>query len=73
MIKGKLCPIVGRVSMDYTTVDLSNLDNVEVGEEVICLGDAIPVSDWAESQGTITYDIICSLGNRVKRVYLDQD
>ena len=70
LIKGHRCPIIGRVSMDYTTVDLSSLSDVEVGQEVICLGSGIPVSYWAESSGTITYDIICSIGNRVKRVYL---
>jgi len=70
LIDGVKCPIVGRVSMDYTTIDLSALPEVEVGQEVVCLGYGIPVSYWAESSNTITYDIICSIGNRVKRVYL---
>jgi alanine racemase len=72
IIRKKKCPILGRVSMDYTTVDLSSVPDAACGDEVICLSDEIPVSDWAVSAGTITYDIICSIGNRVKRVYVDQ-
>ena len=72
IINGHKCPVIGRVSMDYTTVDLSALQEVQVGQEVLCLGSGIPVSYWAESGNTITYDIICSIGNRVKRVYLDK-
>ncbi len=71
IIRGVRCPIVGRVSMDYTTVDVSKLAKVGIGDEVVCLGDEIPVSEWAESAKTITYDIICSIGNRVKRIYLN--
>ncbi|MCM8525671.1 MAG: alanine racemase [Lentisphaeraceae bacterium] len=71
IVRGVRCPIVGRVSMDYTTVDLSKVPSAEAGDEVVCLGDGIPVSDWAESSKTITYDIICSIGNRVERVYLE--
>lgn len=72
IVRGVRCPIVGRVSMDYTTIDLSGLRKVEIGDEVICLGDGIPVSDWAVSAKTISYDIICSIGNRVKRCYLEK-
>ena len=72
IIKGKKCPIIGRVSMDYTTVDLSGLPDAEVGDEVFCLSSEIPVSLWAEAERTITYDIICSIGNRVERVYLNR-
>ena len=71
IVRGVKCPIVGRVSMDYTTIDLSRVPDAESGDEVICLGDEIPVSDWAVSNKTITYDIICSIGNRVERVYLE--
>ena len=72
IVRGVKCPILGRVSMDYTTVDLSAVPNAECGDEVICLNDDIPVSGWAVSAETITYDIICSIGNRVKRVYINE-
>lgn len=71
-IGGKRCPIVGRISMDYTTVDVSLVKNVRAGDEVICLGkcgrDSITPDDWAAIKGTHAYDIICSLGSRVQRI-----
>ena len=70
IVRGVKCPILGRVSMDYTTVDLSGVPDASCGDDVICLGKDMPVSEWAVSAGTITYDIICSIGSRVKRVYL---
>ena len=71
-IGGRRCKIVGRISMDYTTVDVSNVPGVRAGDEVICFGtcgrDAITPDDWAVLKGTHAYDVICSLGNRVQRV-----
>ena len=71
-IGGKRCKIIGRISMDYTTVDVSEVKNVKPGDEVICFGkcgkDSITPDDWAALKGTHAYDIICSLGNRVQRV-----
>ncbi len=72
LIAGQRCPIVGRVSMDYTTVDVSHVPQVAVGDEVICLGSAgnetITPDDWALLKGTHAYDILCSIGSRVARV-----
>ena len=71
-IGGKRCKIIGRISMDYTTVDVSDVKNVKPGDEVICFGkcgkDSITPDDWAALKGTHAYDIICSLGNRVQRI-----
>jgi alanine racemase len=71
-IGGKRCKIIGRISMDYTTVDVSSVKNVKPGDEVICFGkfgkDSITPDDWATLKGTHAYDIICSLGNRVQRI-----
>ena len=71
-IGGKRCKIIGRISMDYTTVDVSDVRNVKPGDEVICFGkcgkDSITPDDWAMLKGTHAYDIICSLGNRVQRI-----
>ena len=71
-IGGKRCKIIGRISMDYTTVDVSDVPNVKPGDEVFCFGkcgkDSITPDDWAALKGTHAYDIICSLGNRVQRI-----
>ena len=71
-VGGRRCKIVGRISMDYTTVDVSDVPDVKAGDEVICFGkcgdDAITPDDWAALKGTHAYDIICSLGTRVERV-----
>ena len=71
-IGGRRCKIIGRISMDYTTVDVSDVPNVKPGDEVVCFGkcgnDSITPDDWAALKGTHAYDIICSLGNRVQRV-----
>ena len=72
-IHGQLCDIVGRASMDMITVDVSNLENVKVGDEVILFGvspDANAVADWSE---TIAYEILCNVGAHVSREYLDKD
>jgi alanine racemase len=75
LIRNRPCPILGRVSMDYTTVSLEQVPEAECGDDVICLGgtgpSAISVEDWAQLKGTHPYDIICSFGRRVERRYLD--
>jgi alanine racemase len=71
-IGGRRCRIVGRISMDYATVDVTGVEGVAAGSEVICLGkcgdDSITPDDWAKFKGTHAYDIICSFGGRVLRV-----
>ena len=71
-IGGRRCKIIGRISMDYTTVDVTGVEGVKPGDEVICFGacgkDSIAPDDWAELKGTHAYDIICTLGNRVQRI-----
>ena len=74
LIGGVHCPILGRISMDYTVVDISNTPNeVKVGDEVILLGrqqDAeITVKQWGEYKNTHSHDIWCAIGHRVERVY----
>ena len=76
IVGGKLCPVVGRISMDYTTVDVTGVKDVKPGDEVICFGrsgrHSITPDDWAALKGTHAYDIICSLGNRVERKVVDR-
>ncbi len=72
ILNGIHCPILGRTSMDYTTIDITNIPNAKVGNEVICLGDGITTADWARAKGTVPYEVICSIGNRVERVIVEK-
>lgn len=73
LIRGKACNIIGRVSMDYLTVDLNGCPDSKVGDPVVLVGKSgkreITVEDWARIKQTHPYEIICSLGKRVERVY----
>ena len=74
LIRGEEAPVLGTVTMDYTIVDVGRIPKVEVGDEVILFGRQrkreITVAYLAEQSGTIPYDITCSLGKRVKRIFL---
>jgi alanine racemase len=74
LVRGRRAPIVGRVSMDYTTVDVSRVPGVEVGDEVVLFGaqggERISVAEVARQAGTIPYEVTCSVGKRVPRVYV---
>ncbi len=74
LIRGIPCPVLGRISMDYTTIALDQAPEATVGDEVVCLGGegplAISVEDWANLKGTHSYEIICSIGTRVERRYV---
>ncbi len=73
LIRGAAAPILGRLSMDYLTVNLDDIPSAAPGDTVTLLGRdgdiEIPVQDWANLKGTHAYDIICSIGSRVARVY----
>jgi len=75
LVRDHPCQVLGRVSMDYTTVSLEQVPEARCGDEVVCLGGegptAVSVEDWAQLKGTHPYDIICSIGNRVERRYVE--
>jgi len=73
VIRGKACPVLGRVSMDQVTVDITELgpDNIpSPGEGAEVLGDIIGVDELAEAGGTIGYEILTSLKGRYSRNYV---
>lgn len=70
-IHGQLCDIVGRVSMDMITVDVSAVDKVGVGEEVTLFGGSPNVCDLADCSQMIPYEILCNVGAHAKREYLE--
>ena len=73
LIKGSRVPIVGTICMDMALVDITGLEGVQIGEEVVLIGsqgsENITAHDWAEWQGTIPYEILCAIGPRVPRIY----
>ncbi len=73
ILRGKFAPIVGRISMDLTIVDVTDVPDVELDEEVILLGEqnglSITAEDLAEQIDTISYEIACSLTHRIPRIY----
>ena len=74
LVNGELCPVLGRISMDYTTISLENAPEAKPGDEVVCIGRQkdrfIPFEEWAQLKGTHVYDLLCSIGMRVRRRYL---
>jgi alanine racemase len=72
-IGGRRAPIVGRVSMDLVTVDVTGIPEAEspVGALVDLIGPHIPIDKVAAEAGTIGYEILTSLGRRYRRRYLD--
>ncbi|MCH8178015.1 MAG: alanine racemase [Proteobacteria bacterium] len=72
-IHGRLCDNVGRVSMDMITVDVSGIKSVEVGDQVILVGESPEASDLADWSETIAYEIFCNVGAHVRRPYLNKD
>lgn len=76
LIRGKRAPIVGRVTMDLTMVDTTEIDEIALGDEVVLWGEQAgarigidEVAAWAQ---TIPYDLLCSMGKRVVRLFLEE-
>jgi alanine racemase len=74
LIRGKRAPIVGRISMDLCTADITDIPCCQVGDEVVMLGhqhnEYISANELAEKSHTISYDILCALGKRAPRIFL---
>lgn len=73
LIRGRRFPVIGRVSMDAITVDVSAMREIAVGDRVTLIGsdgnESITVADMAKWAGTIPYEILTGIGQRVKREY----
>jgi len=74
LVRGKRCPLLGRVTMDLMVIDVSHIADVEVRDEVVLMGKQggaeIPCAELAEKAGTITWEITTRIGQRVKRVFV---
>lgn len=76
VVKGVRAPIVGRVCMDSTMIDVSNVPDVRLGDEVVIFGgdgtNGVTVDEVAEKLGTINYEVVSTVMARVPRVYVDK-
>ncbi|HYP07402.1 MAG TPA: alanine racemase, partial [Bryobacteraceae bacterium] len=74
IVCGKYAPILGAVSMDLTTVDVTHCPEVTIGQAVTILGSegglTIDAQEIARQAGTISYSVLCGISSRVKRVYV---
>lgn len=74
LVRGKRCALLGRVTMDLIMIDVSGIEDVDPGEEVVLMGrqgeGEISAAELAERAGTITWEIITRIGSRVRRVYV---
>lgn len=73
-VSGVKVPVVGRICMDQCMIDVSSVNNINVGDEVIVFGNggdnSETASSLAQSAGTINYEILCAVGNRTPRIYV---
>ncbi len=73
LVRGGRAPVAGRISMDLTTIDVTDIDGVQQGDEVILLGRqgdvTISADEMASWANTISYEILTSIGARVPRIY----
>ena len=74
LVRGRRCSLLGRVTMDLMVIDVSHLEHVDLGDEVVLMGrqgeEEIPCAELAEKANTITWDITTRIGARVRRVYV---
>ena len=73
LVRGKRCPVRGRISMDQTTIDITGVPNAEIGDRVTLIGadgnEAVTVQELADRASALPYEIMSGLQNRVRRIY----
>jgi len=72
LVNGKPAPVLGSVCMDMCMLDITDIENAHEGDEVIVFGEKLPVTRLAEWSDTIPYEIMTSISQRVKRVYVNE-
>ena len=76
IVRGQFAPVVGRVSMDLTLVDVTDIQGVQLDDRVTLLGSdgdrKMSADELGAAAGTISYEITCGISNRVPRIYLDE-
>ncbi|HSY47253.1 MAG TPA: alanine racemase [Thermoanaerobaculia bacterium] len=69
LVRGQRAPVVGRVSMDLITIDVTDILDAALGDEVALLGDGITAEELALKTQTVSYEVFCRISARVPRVY----
>lgn len=73
LVRGRRAPVAGRVSMDLVTIDVTEIEGTELGDEVVLLGtqggETVSAEELAAKTSTITYEVFCRISARVPRVY----
>ncbi len=72
LINNQPAKVIGNVAMDMAMVDITGIPNVKEGDDVEVFGEYLPIQKLAEWSGTIAYEIFTSVGQRVKRVYVEE-
>lgn len=76
IVRGRIAPVVGRVCMDMTMIDVTDVEGAAINDEVVLIGrqgdKAITADNIARLTDTISYEVLCSVGKRVPRVYINQ-
>ncbi len=74
IVRGRRAPVVGRISMDWTTIDVTNVPDVSLGDEVTIIGGqtemAVTAEDLAKQADTVSYEITCGISRRVPRRFV---
>jgi len=77
IVNGQYAPVVGRISMDWTTIDVTGIADAKVGDVVTLIGESGGVSvsaeDLARATNTISYEITCGVNRRVPRIFTETD
>lgn len=77
LIRGQRAPVIGRVCMDLTLVDVTHIKDVALGDEVVLIGrqkeEHISATEIADLIDTINYEVVCNVSKRVPRVYIDEE
>ncbi len=77
MVRGKRAPVVGKVCMDFIMVDVTDIPKVSLGDEVVLIGsqgkEIITAEEMADRMNTISYEVFCSIGKRIPRIYKGSD
>ena len=71
-VNGKLAPIIGTICMDMFMIDITDIENIKEGDDVIIFGTQLPVQQVAKWANTIPYEIMTGISQRVKRVYFEE-